>query len=103
MLDRLPPDQIFSELVIAQIRTYHERCLAYYRGWSLLYVHRALLTRIASALVTRAQLNVAAERILKRSAALVEDESMRNMVKRVFEATDRELDNLSERVSAPCI
>ncbi|THW39408.1 hypothetical protein D6D21_07335 [Aureobasidium pullulans] len=55
LLDSLPHDQAFSQLVMAQMRIYYDKCYNYYRG-----------------LVLRPQIDATAERKPKRSAALAE-------------------------------
>jgi exocyst complex component 4 len=68
LLDSLPHDQAFSQLVMAQMRIYYDKCYNWYR-----------------ALVTRPQLDATTELKPKRSAALAEyNADMRDAVARLL-------------------
>ncbi|OCK78597.1 hypothetical protein K432DRAFT_427162 [Lepidopterella palustris CBS 459.81] len=72
MLDNLPHDQAFSQLIITQMSTYYDKCSGWYK-----------------ALVTRSQGKSQTGRLLKASAAFAEDGDLQNAVSALFE-TDKE-------------
>lgn len=78
LLDSLPHDQAFSQLVMAQMRVYYDKCYNWYR-----------------ALVMRPQLDANAERKPKRSAALAEyNADMRDAVTKLLAAEAEDADDV---------
>jgi exocyst complex component 4 len=68
MLDALPHDQAFSQLIITQMQTYYDKCYGWYK-----------------ALVSRSQPNQSGRRT-KASAAFAEDSHIKEVVASLFQA-----------------
>ena len=81
MLDTLPPDQSFTQLIIAQMRTYYNRCFDVYRSH-----------------VVKSQLDNSSTRILRRSAAIAESGDLSYLLKNLFTANEQEAESLSHEV-----
>ena len=81
MLDSLPTDQAFSQLIIAQLRSYQERCLEYYKT-----------------LVSRPQLDGTTARSLRRASALSERGDLCDLLKALSDSTDIDHEHLLEQV-----
>lgn len=79
MLDNLPHDQIFSELIITQMTTYAEKC----SGW-----YKALVSR------SRSQDN---GRRIKAPAALAESNDVQDVVLSLFQADPEQMPELVEK------
>ncbi|PGH03348.1 hypothetical protein AJ80_08708 [Polytolypa hystricis UAMH7299] len=69
MLDSIPHDQIFTQLIIAQIVTYYDKCCGWYK-----------------ALVTRMSPQAASGVRLKAAAAFAESGEIRDVVKELWES-----------------
>lgn len=84
LLDSLPHDQAFSQLVISQLRNLYDRCYTFYKE-----------------LVTQAQPNPHAERRPKKAAVLAEyNAHMRDLVAKLLSATDEERPELLQQETA---
>lgn len=85
LLDSLPHDQAFSQLVISQMRTHYDKCYSFYRS-----------------LVTMPQLHANVEQKPKKAAALAEyNADMRELVVKLLNASDEERPDLLQEVRYP--
>lgn len=83
LLDSLPHDQAFSQLVIYQLRIFYDKCYTFYK-----------------ALVTKASLDPNAEQKPKKAAVLAEyNAHMRDLVANLLTVTDEERPELLHEVS----
>lgn len=80
MLDNLPHDQAFSQLIITQMVTYYDKCYGWYK-----------------ALVTRGQATRRTGRRLKASAAFAEGSDIQDVVSALFQADEQISQQLVEQ------
>ncbi|KAH4273649.1 exocyst complex component Sec8 [Parastagonospora nodorum] len=80
MLDNLPHDQAFSQLIIAQMQTYSQKCNGWYK-----------------ALVTRSQPATSGRR-LKAPAAWSESEEMERLVSQILQSDPSDSENFNQLV-----
>ncbi|KAL1302546.1 hypothetical protein AAFC00_002928 [Neodothiora populina] len=74
LLDSLPHDQAFSQLIISQLRSFYDKCYSYYKT-----------------LVNKPQYNPHAEKVPKKAAVLAEyNAHMRDLVAKLLSASDDE-------------
>jgi exocyst complex component 4 len=78
MLDNLPHDQAFSQLIINQMDTYAQKCTGWYK-----------------ALVSRSQPSPSGRRI-KAPAAWAESEDIGDLVSRIFQADTEDNDSFAQ-------
>lgn len=83
MLDILPHDQAFSQLIITQMVTYYDKCCGWYK-----------------ALVTRTQPHPQSGKRLKMAAAMTEDGEIRDIVTALMPAEEANVSDLLEKESA---
>lgn len=90
MLDNIPQDQAFTQLVITQLVSYHDKCLTWYKGKPDLGKDPFYPSLTALVLVSRARAEGGTS--LKPAAALVETGDLAVVVKTIWngDGTDRE-------------
>ena len=86
MLDNLPHDQAFSQLIITQMVEYYNKCYDWFKS-----------------MVSRAQFKAGTERQLKRSASLAESGAVRDAVSDLEEARPEERVELLNRATTVLI
>ncbi|KAI9875177.1 MAG: hypothetical protein M1830_008789 [Pleopsidium flavum] len=83
MLDTIPYDQAFTQLIIAQMVTYYDKCCGWYK-----------------ALVTRAHIQAQGGIRLKTAAALAEAGEVRDVISKLWQAEAGELHGLLDNETA---
>lgn len=99
MLDNLPHDQAFSQLVISQMRTYYDRLYNYYKGKLIVPRTHGTATKQLSAQVSRTLPDSNAVRVPKRAAGLAEKGDICNLVIELLRADDTQTPELVVKVS----
>ena len=98
MLDALPHDQVFSQLIISQIVGYYDKCYGWYKGMlSTLPYFKILL--IAIVLVTRGQPNLQTGQKLKLAAVLNEDGELKGIVDELEKGNKAKISELIGKAS----
>lgn len=100
MLDSIPHDQAFTQLIIDQIITYYEKCCGWYKGK---HVNSPVVSAIGSnevctALMTRISPNHPGGVALKTSAAFAESQDIREVGRKLWECAASEKQSLINRV-----
>lgn len=100
MLDSIPHDQAFTQLIIDQIITYYEKCCGWYKGKC---VNSPSVSAIGSneartALMTRISPNHPGGVALKTSAAFAESQDIREVGRKLWECSASEKQSLINRV-----
>ena|ERR1700712_1817368 len=96
MLDNLPHDQAFSQLIITQIMTYYDKCYGWYKGKFSPGVSRIELTELA--LVARTQPHPQSGKRTKLAASLTEDVDLKVIIDQILVAADDSRQVLIEKV-----
>ena len=105
MLDTIPHDQAFSQLIITQMVTYHDKCREWYRG-TLSYdplqpIQRS--DRYMEAIAGRIQSKETGGSRLKMAAVFAQSGELRDIATSLWSAGD-EGEDLLEKVSCgPCV
>jgi exocyst complex component 4 len=87
MLDNLPHDQAFSQLIITQIMTYYDKCYGWYKGKiSFNKIGRTKLTK--TALVARSQPHPQSGKRTKLAAALTDNVELKGIIDQLLVADD---------------
>jgi exocyst complex component 4 len=95
MLNNIPQDQAFTQLIITQLVTYHDKCSTWYKGRVDLW-RKYLPMLTALALVTRARVEGAA--CLKPAAAWVDSGDLAVIVKTIWNGDDADRERLLQKV-----
>lgn len=97
MLDTIPQDQTFTQLIITQMVTYYDKCFGLYKGISYRLL-KLIVQLTIQALVTRAQSQAQGGIRPKTAAALVEAGESREIVTQLWQADSGESHDLLSKV-----
>lgn len=98
MLDTIPHDQAFTQLIITQMVTYYDKCFGWYKGNTSRASASPKLSLKMPALVTRADGQAQGGIRLKTAAALAEAGKIRDVITKQWQAEAGELHDLLENV-----
>lgn len=100
MLDSIPHDQAFTQLIIDQIVTYYEKCSGWYKGKQIFFsfILGIYANDVSAALMTRISPNHPGGVALKTSAAFAESKEIREVGRKLWESSEVEKQALINKV-----
>jgi hypothetical protein len=95
MLDNIPQDQAFTQLIITQLRSYHDKCLSWYKGkYDLCLAPPFLIALLAMAGRAQADGSIS----LKPAVAIMEAGDLSIVVQTIWNGEESDRARLMQKV-----